>query len=411
MSSPFHSIESAIEDIRLGKMVILVDDEDRENEGDLVMAAELVRPEDINFMALYARGLICLPMEAHHLDRLGIPMMVEKNASKYETAFTVSIEAAQGVTTGISAADRAHTIRVAVDPNSTEADVISPGHIFPLRAKRGGVLARAGQTEGSVDLAKLAGLSGAGVICEIMNDDGSMARLPELEIFAKRYDIKIVCINDLIAYRMKHDRIVHQVATAKLPIEGLGDFQVSVYEEILEGLQHVVLQKGEITEETPTLVRVHSECLTGDVFGSSRCDCGWQLHAALQLISEKGGVLLYMSQEGRGIGLANKIKAYELQDQGLDTVEANQRLGFAADHRDYGIGSQILRDLGIGKMRLLTNNPKKIYGIQGYGLEIVSREPIIMEPTAENYHYLRTKQIKLGHLLNFTVEKAKDENH
>lgn len=404
MSNPFASIADAIADIKAGKMVILVDDEDRENEGDLVMAAEAITPEAINFMATHARGLICLPMDAEYIDKLELPMMADKNASKYETAFTVSIEAREGVTTGISAADRAQTIRVAVADGTSAADIITPGHIFPLRAKTGGVLIRQGQTEGSVDLSKLAGFKGAGVICEIMNDDGSMARLPDLQKFAARFDLKIVSINDLIAYRMLHDSVVVELANARLPIAGLGEFTVKVFGDKFSDVQHVAVIKGEIDPETPTLVRVHSECLTGDVFGSDRCDCGPQLKAALKQIKDNNGVLLYMSQEGRGIGLANKIKAYALQDQGLDTVEANKHLGFAEDHRDYGIGSQILRELGIRQMRLMTNNPRKIIGLEGFGLEIVERVAIETGSTQGNAAYLTTKRDKLGHLLNLTEE-------
>lgn len=400
MSNPMSTIEEAIDDIRQGKMVILVDDEDRENEGDLIMAAERITPEAINFMAKYARGLICLPMEPEFIERLDIPMMVERNASKYETAFTVSIEAAEGVSTGISAADRAHTILQAIAEDASPDDIVMPGHIFPLRAKPGGVLVRAGQTEGSVDLAKLAGFRGAAVICEIMNDDGSMARLTDLESFSQSHDIKIVSINDLIAYRMCHESVVTELADARLPIKNFGEFSVKVFGDKYSDIQHVALIKGEIDPDQATLVRVHSECLTGDVFASDRCDCGWQLHSALAQIAKEGGVLLYMSQEGRGIGLANKIKAYALQDQGYDTVEANKKLGFADDHRDYGIGSQILSALNIKKMRLLTNNPRKIYGISGYGLDIVSREPIQMQPSKDNISYLNTKRDKLGHLLD-----------
>jgi len=397
---PFEKIKQAIEDIKAGRMVIMVDDEDRENEGDLVFAAELVTPEAINFMTKYARGLICLPMTGEDLDRLQLSMMTDQNRSEFETAFTVSIEAATGVTTGISAHDRARTIQVAVDPDSTAADIISPGHIFPLRAKSGGVLVRTGQTEGSVDLMKIAGLRPAAVICEIMNDDGSMARMDDLIKFSKEHDIKIISIDDLIAYRLEHECHVVEVAKSKLPISDSGEFDIRVIESTIDGCQHVVLQKGEINPDEPTLVRVHSECLTGDAFGSSRCDCGWQLQASIDIISKEGGVLLYMSQEGRGIGLANKIKAYALQEHGLDTVEANHKLGFKDDHRDYGIGSQILRFLGIKKMRLLTNNPRKIYGIGGFGIEIVCVEPIIATPNKDNIKYLKTKQNKLGHILN-----------
>lgn len=405
--SSFTPIPEAIEEIRQGRMLILVDDEDRENEGDLVIAADKITPEIINFMAKYARGLICLPMTGEDLDRLQLPMMVRNNRSQYETAFTVSIEAKTGVTTGISAHDRARTIQVAVDPNSTPNDVISPGHIFPLRAKEGGVLVRPGQTEGSVDLARMAGLRPAAVICEIMNEDGSMARLDDLMRFAKEHSLKIASINDLIAYRMANESLVEEVAESQLPIESHGLFTVKVFKSKTDNLEHMVLIRGDIKPNEPCLVRVHSACLTGDVFSSARCDCGWQLQAALARIAEEGGVLVYMQQEGRGIGLGNKIKAYALQDTGLDTVEANHRLGFSTDHRDYGIGTQILRALGITKMRLMTNNPRKIYGIGGFGIEIVSREPIEMTPTKENIKYLTTKQQKMGHLLSL-VEKDKD---
>ncbi|MFM8312876.1 MAG: bifunctional 3,4-dihydroxy-2-butanone-4-phosphate synthase/GTP cyclohydrolase II [Deltaproteobacteria bacterium] len=393
-------IEEAIEDLKAGKMVILVDDEDRENEGDLVVAAEKVTSEHINFMAKYGRGLICLAMTDEQLSRLQIPMMVKENQSPYGTAFTVSIEAASGVTTGISAADRARTIAVASHPLSGPKDIVMPGHIFPLRAKEGGVLVRAGQTEGSVDLARLAGLQPAGVICEIMNDDGSMSRLKDLIPYAKEHQLKIVSIADLIKYRMKKECLVKEVASSKMPIAPHGEFTLKVFESVLDGAQHVALISGNIQSDSPTLVRAHSECLTGDAFGSMRCDCGAQLQASLSQIGKAGGVLLYMRQEGRGIGLANKIRAYELQDEGLDTVEANHKLGFKEDHRDYGIGSQILKYLGVSQMKLLTNNPRKIYGLDGFGLKIVERVPIEMPPNHKNLNYLTTKRDKLGHLLN-----------
>jgi len=393
-------MEEAIQDLKDGKMIILVDDEDRENEGDLVVAAEKITPEHINFMAKHGRGLICLAMTDEQLKRLNIPMMVKENHSPYGTAFTVSIEAATGVTTGISATDRARTIQVASDPKSTPKDVVMPGHIFPLRAKEGGVLVRAGQTEGSVDLARLAGLQPAGVICEIMNDDGSMSRLKDLVPYAKEHGLKIVSVADLIKYRMRRECLVREVASSKLPVAPHGDFTMKVFESVLDGAQHVALVRGDISHSKPTLVRAHSECLTGDAFGSMRCDCGSQLQASLAMIAKEGGVLLYMRQEGRGIGLANKIRAYELQDQGLDTVEANHKLGFKEDQRDYGIGSQILKYLGVSEMRLLTNNPRKIYGLDGFGLKIVERVPIEMAPNQQNLNYLTTKRDKLGHLLN-----------
>ncbi len=397
----FNSIDEAIEDIAKGKMVILVDDEDRENEGDLCMAAEKVTPEAINFMAKYGRGLICLSLTPDRINELKLPMMTDDNTSAFGTAFTVSIEAKKGVTTGISAADRATTILTAINPETKAEDLARPGHVFPLRAKRGGVLQRAGQTEGSVDIARLSGLSPAGVICEIMSDDGTMARVPELIEFSKKHNIKIVTIKDLISYRMRTELFVHRISTTKLPTDYGDDFTAIAYANDVDSNVHIALVKGEIKEQDEVLVRVHSECLTGDVFGSRRCDCGDQLHKAMQIISETGkGVILYMRQEGRGIGLVNKLKAYELQDKGLDTVEANIKLGFKADLRDYGIGAQILVDLGVRKMRLMTNNPKKIVGLEGYGLKVVERIPIEIKPHERNLIYLKTKKKKLGHILN-----------
>ncbi len=396
---PLLRIEEAIEEIRQGRMVILVDDEDRENEGDLCLAAELVTPEAVNFMAREGRGLICLPLTEERADELDLPLMVRENSSSFGTAFTISIEARRGVTTGISAADRAHTIQVAIADESTARDLARPGHVFPLRARKGGVLVRAGQTEGSVDLARLAGLKPAGVICEIMNDDGTMARMPQLREFADRHQLKIVTIADLVAYRMRTEMLVRRAAETRLPT-GSGEFRAIVYENDVDQAQHVALVMGEIDPEKPMLVRVHSECLTGDVFGSQRCDCGDQLHEAMRMIAAHGaGVILYMRQEGRGIGLVNKLKAYTLQDEGHDTVEANEALGFKADLRDYGIGAQILAELGVRQIRLLTNNPRKIIGLEGYGLEILERVPIQMPATHSNLEYLRAKQQKLGHLL------------
>lgn len=406
---PVSPIEEVIEDIRAGKMIILVDDEDRENEGDLCMAAEKVTPEAINFMATHGRGLICLTLTPEQLEKLQIPMMVQNNKSPYETAFTVSIEARTGVTTGISAADRARTILAAVDPEAGPNDIVSPGHIFPLRARRGGVLVRTGQTEGSVDLSKLAGLDPSGVICEIMKEDGTMARMPDLEKFAEEHDLKIATIADLVAYRTREDKLVHRAAETNLPTR-YGTFRAVVFTNDVDEHEHVALIKGEISPQEDIMVRVHSACLTGDVFGSKRCDCGGQLHNAMRMIESEGtGIVLYMQQEGRGIGLVNKIKAYALQEQGYDTVEANQELGFKADLRDYGIGAQILRDLGVRKMKLITNNPKKIVGLEGYGLKVTGRLPIEMEAEPENLNYLKTKKDKLGHMLEMlSGGKAKD---
>lgn len=399
---PLASISDALEDIRQGKMVILVDDEDRENEGDLCMAAELVTPEAVNFMARFGRGLICLSLTPDWVDRLRLQLMATNNLSRFQTAFTVSIEARKGVTTGISAADRARTILTAVADQAKAEDLVSPGHIFPLRAKKGGVLVRTGQTEGSVDLARLAGMKPAGVICEIMKDDGTMARIPDLEVFAREHDIKIVAIADLIHYRMQNEIFVHRSAEAKLPTSFGGEFRVIVYENDIDDYSHLALVRGEISHEDDVLVRVHSECLTGDVFGSLRCDCGGQLRAAMVQIAKEGkGVLLYMrNHEGRGIGIVNKIKAYTLQEQGYDTVEANEALGFQADLRDYGIGAQILVELGVRKMKLMTNNPTKIVGLQGYGITVTERIPLEIPPNECNIEYLSAKCTKMGHLLS-----------
>ncbi len=398
---PHLSTEDAIKEIRTGKMVILVDDEDRENEGDLTIAAEAVTPETINFMSMYGRGLICLSLTPDIVQKLNLPMMVSENTSQFQTGFTVSIEAKHGVTTGISAADRATTIHTAIADNASPEDIARPGHIFPLRARRGGVIVRSGQTEGSVDLARLAGLKPAAVICEIMDEDGTMARMPTLEKFSEKHNIGICTIEDLIEYRMRTESFVHRAVEATVPTVHAGTFKVIVYENDLEDFQHIALVKGEVDPEKPILVRVHSECLTGDIFGSLRCDCGDQLHKAMEMMDkEGGGVLLYVRQEGRGIGLVNKLKAYNLQDQGYDTVEANEKLGFKADLRDYGVGAQVLADLGVKKMRLITNNPKKIVGLEGYGLSVIEKVPIQIPPNEYNRCYLECKRLKMGHYLN-----------
>ena len=395
------TIEDAIKDIKAGRMVILVDDEDRENEGDLTMAAEAVTPEAINFMTKYGRGLVCLSMTEEKIDSLNLPLMVENNTSRFQTGFTVSIEARCGVTTGISAADRATTILAAVADDAKPGDLVRPGHVFPLRGRSGGVMVRAGQTEGSIDLARLAGLKPSGVICEIMDEDGTMARMPALEKFSKKHGIGICTIADLIEFRMRTESFVNRAAETVIPTLHAGECNAVVYENQMDDLLHIAMIKGEINPDKPVLVRVHSECLTGDIFGSLRCDCGQQLHKAMEMIDKNGsGVLLYIRQEGRGIGLVNKLKAYALQDQGLDTVEANEQLGFKPDLRNYGIGAQILVDLGVGKMNLLTNNPKKMVGLEGYGLSIIEQIPIETEPTEFNRHYLECKKLKMGHLFN-----------
>ncbi|KTC75211.1 riboflavin biosynthesis protein RibA [Legionella birminghamensis] len=396
----FASIEKAIETLKAGRMIILMDDENRENEGDLVLAAEHVTPEAINFMARFGRGLICLPMAADMIERLNLPMMASRNRSPYGTAFTVSIEAAEGVSTGISAQDRAHTIRVAVKADACAADIISPGHIFPLRAREGGVLERQGQTEGSVDLAKLAGLTPAAVICEIINDDGSMSRLSALELFAKEHDLPLVSVRDLIDYRIKHENLVIPAASSSIPMQDFGVFEMTVFENQIDGLEHfTLLKKPEHSNKVP-LVRVHSECITGDVFGSCRCDCGNQLKQSLALLAKEGGLLIYLRQEGRGIGLKNKLKAYALQEKGMDTVEANLSLGFSADSRDYAVAYQMLKYFGIETLRLLTNNPQKVAALEKYGLTVSERVPVIVPPLETNRNYLKVKKQKLGHLLD-----------
>jgi 3,4-dihydroxy 2-butanone 4-phosphate synthase/GTP cyclohydrolase II len=398
MGKEFSTIEEAIEEVRQGKMIVIVDDEDRENEGDLMIAAEKATPELINFMARFGRGLICLTLTEKRTRELGLSMMVDDNQSAFETPFTVSIDAREGISTGISAADRAHTIKVAIDPETVRNDLVKPGHIFPLRAKDGGVLVRMGQTEASVDIARIAGLNPYGVICEIMNEDGTMARVPHLTEFIKEHGLKMITTKDLAEYRLMKEALVEEVTSTVMPTHS-GEFRSVAFKNLLDDQIHIALVKGEIKHDDPTLVRVHSQCLTGDVFGSYRCDCGEQLKKSMEMIEKEGtGVLLYLYQEGRGIGIVNKLKAYALQDEGKDTVQANEALGFKPDLRDYGIGAQILRKLGLGKIRIMTNNPRKIVGLEGYGLELVERVPIEVQANKDNLKYLRTKQEKMGHI-------------
>ncbi|MDP6049915.1 MAG: bifunctional 3,4-dihydroxy-2-butanone-4-phosphate synthase/GTP cyclohydrolase II [SAR202 cluster bacterium] len=407
---PLSKIEEAIDDIRNGKMVIVIDDEDRENEGDLTMAAEMVTPEAINFMATYGRGLICVPMRGEQLDKLNLPLMVSNNTANLSTAFTVSVDSLIGTTTGISASDRSNTIKALVNDETKPEDLGRPGHIFPLRYVDGGVLKRTGQTEASIDLCRLAGLREAAVICEIMADDGHMARMPQLEEFAQQHDVKIVSVEDLISYRRRHERLIERVAEARVPTE-YGEFTAVSFSSVVDVQEHVAFVKGDVCQNDPVLVRVHSECLTGDVFGSKRCDCGYQVQLALEAIEKYGsGVLLYMRQEGRGIGINNKLKAYALQDEGYDTVEANVMLGFAPDPRQYGIGAQILEDLGVKKMRLLTNNPTKRVGLEGFGLEVVERIPIVAPTTDENVRYMKTKRERMGHILDPIEDASGDRS-
>jgi 3,4-dihydroxy 2-butanone 4-phosphate synthase / GTP cyclohydrolase II len=414
--SPFATIDEALEDIRQGKMIVVCDDEDRENEGDLTMAAQFATPEAVNFMAKEGRGLICLSLTPERCDELGLDLMAAKNESPFETPFTVSIEARGGVTTGISAHDRAHTIQVAIDPESSPRDLVQPGHVFPLKSRKGGVLERAGQTEAAVDLARLAGLNPSGVICEVMNDDGTMARIDDLVEYTRRHGLKMITVADLIAYRRRHDKLVERVVSTRLPT-GFGEFQAIGYRELIGGKHHVALVKGDVEGQRDVLVRVHSECLTGDVFHSLRCDCGEQLEAALAMIETEGrGVLLYLSQEGRGIGLLNKLRAYKLQEGGVDTVDANLQLGLPADLRDYGIGAQVLVDLGLSSIRILTNNPKKIRGLEGYGLSVTEQVPIEHIPNPHNEAYLRAKRERMGHTLHHQgldvdKEMLHDEEH